>query len=203
MGFEAGLNRIKTDDRTLKSGKFDLLRLFGVRVNFLTEEDAVAGCNCLVERFVVSVEISTLRGGTSRERDGSRKDGRPRVRASSARADLAANETASADENTSDGAASASDRRGPPADAGQAGDQRGPPSDLPEQVPDFVSEIRTLIGRGRPANARVIGRTDRDLTPGDESDAAENATESPSGAVARTTLLRSRRGRGWRRGAVH
>lgn len=93
----------------------------------------------------------------------------------------AANETASADKNTSDGAAEAADRRGPPADAGQAGDQRGPPSDLPEQVPDFVSEIHTLIGQKQAGDLMGdLGAQISDLTPGDESDAAENETESAS-----------------------
>ncbi|GGM44419.1 hypothetical protein [Haloarcula argentinensis] len=96
-------------------------------------------------------------------------------------AEQAANETANAAENESDGATEAADRRGPPADAGQAGDQRGPPSDLPEQVPDFVSEIHTLIGQKQAGELTGdLGAQISDLTPGDESDATENETESPS-----------------------
>jgi hypothetical protein len=98
-----------------------------------------------------------------------------------AAAEQAANETASGDENESGGAAEAADRRGPPADAGQAGDQRGPPSDLPGQVPDFVSEIHTLIGQKQAGELTGdLGAQISDLTPGDESDAAENETESAS-----------------------
>ncbi|WP_336358299.1 hypothetical protein [Haloarcula sp. CGMCC 1.6347] len=96
-------------------------------------------------------------------------------------AEQAANETTTADENESGGAAEAADRRGPPADAGQAGDQRGPPSDLPGQVPDFVSEIHTLIGQKQAGElAGDLGAQISDLTPGDESDGAENETESAS-----------------------
>ncbi|MFU1780471.1 hypothetical protein ACM16X_03710 [Haloarcula japonica] len=99
-------------------------------------------------------------------------------------AEQAANETADADKNTSAGAAEAADRRGPPADAGEAGDQRGPPSDLPEQVPDFVSEIHTLIGQKQAGELTGdLGAQISDLTPGDESDAAENETESASESV--------------------
>jgi len=96
-------------------------------------------------------------------------------------AEQAANETASADENESGGAAEAADRRGPPADAGAAGDQRGPPSDLPGPVPDFVSEIHTLIGQKQAGDLTGdLGAQISDLTPGDDSDAAENETESAS-----------------------
>ncbi|MFY4812284.1 hypothetical protein ACOJIV_06150 [Haloarcula sp. AONF1] len=92
-------------------------------------------------------------------------------------AEQAANETANADEKESDGAAEAADRRGPPADAGQAGDQRGPPSDLPEQVPDFVSEIHTLIGQKQAGELTGdLGAQISDLTPGDDAN-DESASE--------------------------
>jgi hypothetical protein len=94
-------------------------------------------------------------------------------------AEQAVNETV--DENESGGAAEAADRRGPPADAGEAGDQRGPPSDLPGPVPDFVSEVHTLIGQHQSGDlAGDLGAQISDLTPGDDSDAAETDTESAS-----------------------
>lgn len=101
--------------------------------------------------------------------------------ADNARADNAAEQAANADGNESDGAAEAADRRGPPADAGDAADQRGPPSDLPGQVPDFVSEIHTLIGQKQAGDLTGdLGAQISDLTPGDESDEADGDTESAS-----------------------
>ncbi|AUG47987.1 hypothetical protein BVU17_10830 [Haloarcula taiwanensis] len=101
----------------------------------------------------------------------------------------AANETTTANENESGGAAEAADRRGPPADAGQAADQRGPPSALPEQVPDFVSEIHTLIDQKQAGELTGnLGEQISDLTPSEESDAtanesgdADDADEEPTG----------------------
>ena len=104
--------------------------------------------------------------------------------ADNAGADNAAQQADDADENESAAGANAADRRGPPADAGEAADQRGPPSDLPEQVPDFVSEVHTLVGQKLAGDLTGdLGAQISDLTPGDESDGAENETEAPSGEV--------------------
>ncbi|EMA06679.1 hypothetical protein SAMN05443574_105105 [Haloarcula vallismortis] len=133
----------------------------------------------LLAVLVITGSAAALPGAASTQAD----DHANNAQADSA-AEQAANETANAGENESDGAAEAADRRGPPADAGQAGDQRGPPSDLPEQVPDFVSEIHTLIGQKQAGDlAGDLGAQISDLTPGDESDGAANETESASEGV--------------------
>jgi hypothetical protein len=130
----------------------------------------------LLAVLVITGSAAALPGAAGAQAD----DHADNAQADSA-AEQAANETANAGENESDGAAEAADRRGPPADAGQAGDQRGPPSDLPEQVPDFVSEIHTLIGQKQAGDlAGDLGAQISDLTPSDESNGAENETESAS-----------------------
>jgi hypothetical protein len=47
--------------------------------------------------------------------------------------------------------------RGPPADRGPDTAERGPPTDMPEQVPDFVTEIHETI------NTFLSGELDGDL----------------------------------------
>ncbi len=193
VGFEAGLNRIKTDDITLNSGKFDLIRLFGLPPSYAIRPESQAEATTtmklttiaggLLAVLVITGSAAALPGAAGAQADDHADNAQADNAAEQAANDTeqAANETAGADENESSGAAEAADRRGPPADAGQAGDQRGPPSDLPEQVPDFVSEIHTLIGQKQAGELTGdLGAQISDLTPGDESDAAENETESPS-----------------------
>lgn len=65
--------------------------------------------------------------------------------------------------------------RGPPADRGPDTAERGPPTDMPEQVPDFVTEIHETI------NTFLSGELDGDLgsaiaeiTPDDGEQSADD-----------------------------
>jgi len=103
------------------------------------------------------------------------------------RADETANDS-EASENASDA------RRGPPADvpaAGAADDangSQGPPVDMPEQVPDFVSDIHETVGNfagGAVDGAQSLGETVSALTP-DGSGAAGNAPTDDVGTATAT-----------------
>ncbi|KOX93906.1 hypothetical protein [Haloarcula rubripromontorii] len=137
----------------------------------------------LLAVLVITGSAAALPGAAGAQADD-RADNAQATNAS----EQAAKETATADENESGSGAEAADRRGPPADAGQAGDQRGPPSDLPGQVPDFVSEIHTLIEQKQVGEfTGDLGAQISDLTPGDESDAAENDSVDADDVDAEST----------------
>lgn len=64
--------------------------------------------------------------------------------------------------------------------ADAANGSQGPPVDLPEQVPDFVSDVHEVIGNhvdGAIEGAQSLGETISAMTPG--SDAAGNAPTDP------------------------
>jgi len=86
--------------------------------------------------------------------------------------DAAANETATADDDTTAGPADrAPDRPGSAAD-------RGPPVDLPSQVPDFVGDSHDTIGEFLDDDlVGSLGEAISDLTPDDEgTDGNESST---------------------------
>jgi len=92
--------------------------------------------------------------------------------------DVDDNDSATADENASDAADSEAAesesemKRGPPEGVPAADDgQRGPPADMPEQVPDFVSEIHSLVQQQIDGDlAGSLGEQISDLTPDDSED---------------------------------
>ncbi|PSP93619.1 hypothetical protein BRC91_08465 [Halobacteriales archaeon QS_4_62_28] len=102
-----------------------------------------------------------------------------------AQADDYANENAdtaatNASETTNESEAADADRQGPPDDTPAASDddRRGPPSDLPDGVPDFVSEIHSLIGDKLAGDLDgSLGEQISDVTPDDDS---ESETDSDS-----------------------
>lgn len=58
-----------------------------------------------------------------------------------------------------------------PEDAGESGDA-GPPEDLPEQVPDFVSDVHDAVRDFLGGTIDSLGAAVSDLTPG--GDAGDN-----------------------------
>lgn len=76
-----------------------------------------------------------------------------------------------ADENATDA--------GEQAEAAQAADgERGPPMDLPDQVPDFVSQIHDLIRQHVSGSLDgILGHQVSDVTPDNETDAGGLASE--------------------------
>jgi len=70
--------------------------------------------------------------------------------------------------------------RGPPEGVPAADkDKRGPPTEMPEQVPDFVSELHSLIEQQLDGDLTgPLGEQRSDLTPGDgdEESAEDDAT---------------------------
>ncbi|WP_336337064.1 hypothetical protein [Haloarcula brevis] len=132
----------------------------------------------LLAVLVITGSAAALPGAAGAQADDHADD------AQADNAEQAANETANADGTEAGGAAEAADRRGPPADAGASADQRGPPSDLPGQVPDFVSEIHTLVGQKLAGDLTGdLGAQISDLTPGDETESPpENADDQSDDA---------------------
>ncbi|MFB6222916.1 MAG: hypothetical protein ABEH86_04490 [Haloarcula sp.] len=77
----------------------------------------------------------------------------------------------------------AADRRGPPAEAGDETDRRGPPASLPEQVPDFVGDIHSLVNQKLAGDLTGgLGAQISDLTPGEEHDAAAENVDNDAAA---------------------
>ncbi|WP_276273442.1 hypothetical protein [Haloarcula litorea] len=97
--------------------------------------------------------------------------------ADDAQADDYANENATeaANESEDDTADDSAATQGPPADAGPDG-ERGPPTDLPAQVPDFVSEIHSLVDTHIAGDLDgTLGEQISDVTPDDsETDDADD-----------------------------
>lgn len=77
--------------------------------------------------------------------------------------------------------------------AGNAEPVRGPPTDMPEQVPDFVSQIHDLVQQKLAGDIANLGERISDLTLGEVSDGGpadgtgsgdadpDNTTDSPDG----------------------
>ena len=57
-----------------------------------------------------------------------------------------------------------------PTEAGQS-DDAGPPSSLPDQVPDFVSDLHETIGDFLSGSVDNLGEAVRSITPGGSGDA--------------------------------
>lgn len=96
-----------------------------------------------------------------------------------------------ADSSMNETADDEADRRGPPAGVGPSGDA-GPPTDLPGPVPDFVSEIHSVINDHIAGALDVdLGSAIADLTPGGETDSNDEAdsdvpTPTPDGNATTT-----------------
>ena len=87
-------------------------------------------------------------------------------------AEQAANETAMDDDNEMkpDHAGNGSD-----AGAAAADDKRGPPTDMPEQVPDFVTEVHELINQKLDGTLEDLGDALSAATPGEDADDEQSA----------------------------
>jgi hypothetical protein len=98
-------------------------------------------------------------------------------------ADAAENQSdAETTENQSD-----ADRRGPPSDVPAASDdRRGPPIDLPAAVPDFVSEIHSLLNDKLAGDLEgSLGEQISDVTPDEES--SENSSDADASQDTETS----------------
>ena len=92
-----------------------------------------------------------------------------------------ANDAATDDADGSDGDASSA------GNASAADERRGPPTDMPEQVPDHVGEIHSLINQFINGSVSDLGSAVSDVTPDDGSDAndgdasnTESANDTPA-----------------------
>ena len=96
-------------------------------------------------------------------------------------------------ENANDAAADAADDGdGDASDASDANDasaadeRRGPPTDMPEQVPDHVGEIHDVINQFIDGSVSDLGSAVSDVTPDDESDAANDGDASSTDSASKT-----------------
>ncbi|PSQ19698.1 hypothetical protein BRD04_09770 [Halobacteriales archaeon QS_9_67_17] len=71
-------------------------------------------------------------------------------------------------------------------DASAADERRGPPTDMPEQVPDHVGEIHDLINQFIDGSVSDLGSAVSDVTPDDESDAANDSDASSTDSASET-----------------
>ena len=70
--------------------------------------------------------------------------------------------------------------------ASAADEQRGPPADMPEQVPDHVGEIHSLINQFIDGSVSDLGSAVSDVTPDDENDATDDGDASSAGSATET-----------------
>ncbi|WP_340102117.1 hypothetical protein [Salinibaculum salinum] len=91
-------------------------------------------------------------------------------------ADEEANESADAGPGMSNSANSAADDR-----AGEnSDDRRGPPTDMPEQAPDFVSQIHELVHQHLDGDLDNLGEQVSDLVGADDEEADEEQDDADS-----------------------
>ena len=89
-------------------------------------------------------------------------------------------------EDDSDGDASSAGNASDANDASAADERRGPPTDMPEQVPDHVGEIHDLINQFIDGSVSDLGSAVSDVTPDDESDAANDGDASSTESASET-----------------